>query len=278
MKINLHTHSNYSLDADLEVNDLIRDLKKNGFDIISITDHDTCKAYYDIKDNLGLTIITGMEGDAIVGNHTYDFLCYGFDLDDVFNYALKKYTTVEERQKIIFDALIQKCHDNSIAVNDVESYNPEKEYAHGALFRMLDKSFLEQYQINSIGDLYRIGTIDTSFPLYIDMHLVWPDIVELVEVIHKNNGKVFLAHPYRYHRDVLEVLNDVKDYVDGIEICNNPESVDEVEFLYQYAKDNNLLVSCGSDYHGNDHYDLECSYLTEEMNTDIMSWVKKYSK
>ena len=36
--------------------------------------------------------------------------------------------------------------------------------------------------------------------------------------------------------DKITNLDEVKDYVDGIEICNNPNSKEEVEFLYNYAK------------------------------------------
>ena len=140
---------------------------------------------------------------------------------------------------------------------------------------MLDDEFLKKYNINNTGDLYRKSTIDLNFPLYIDMHIVWPDIKELTRVIHNNNGKVFLAHPYRYTKDVIDVLEEVKEYVDSIEICNNPKNKEEVEFLYNYAKVNNLLVSVGSDYHGNNRYKLECEYLTDEMINDIISWIEK---
>lgn len=49
--------------------------------------------------------------------------------------------------------------------------------------------------------------------------------------------------------------------------------LEEVEFLYNYAKNNNLLVSCGSDYHGNNRYSLECEYLNDNMINDILSWI-----
>ena len=273
MKINLHTHSNYSLDGEFDVQYLIEFLKKNDFDIISITDHDTCEAYKHIENEANINIITGVEADAIINNHTYDFLCYNFEFEEVYNYTKEKYETVDKRQLKIFNALVQKAKDNNINLSNIDSYDSKKEYAHAALFRMLDKNFLEKYNIKSISDLYRTSTIDSSFPLYIDMHIVWPDIKELLEIIHNNNGKVFLAHPYRYNKDVIEVLEEVKDYVDGIEICNNPNNKEEVEFLYNYAKNNNLLVSCGSDYHGNNRYNIECEYLNDDMIKDILNWI-----
>lgn len=274
MKINLHTHSNCSLDGEYNIDELIGILKKEKFDIVSITDHDTCEAYKQISNEFkDIKIITGIEADAIVNDHTYDFLCYGFDLENVYNYASLKYETVDKRQKKIFDALVKRCEDKKIDLNDIDSYNPLKEYAHAALYRMLSKTFLEKYNITSTSDLYRLSTTNKEFPLYIDMHIVWPDIKELLSTIHDNNGKVFLAHPFRYNMPVIEVLNEVKDYVDGIEISNNPKDKEEVEFLYKYAIDNNLLVSCGSDYHGNSRYSIECDYLTDNMIKSILKWI-----
>lgn len=274
MKINLHTHSNCSLDGEYNIDELIGILKKEKFDIVSITDHDTCEAYKQISNVFkDIKIITGIEADAIVNDHTYDFLGYGFDLENVYNYASLKYETVDKRQKKIFDALVKRCEDKKIDLNDIDSYNPLEEYAHAALYRMLSKTFLEKYNITSISDLYRLSTTNKEFPLYIDMHIVWPDIKELLNIIHDNNGKVFLAHPFRYNKPVIEVLNEVKDYVDGIEISNNPKDKEEVEFLYKYAIDNNLLVSCGSDYHGNSRYSIECDYLTDDMIKSILKWI-----
>ena len=273
MKINLHTHSNFSLDGEYSVNELIDMLDKNGFEIISITDHDSCEVYKHIDNNKSIKVITGMEADAIVNNHTYDFLCYGFDIDEVYNYTKNKYKTVNERQRIIFNELVNKCNLNNIKLSNIDSYDDKKEYAHSAIYRMLDDDFKNKYNINTASDLYRIGTTNIDFPLYIDMHIVWPDINELVELIHKNNGKVFIAHPYRYNKDVNDVLNDVINYVDGIEICNNPKDKDEVEYLYNYAKSHNKLVSCGSDYHGDKRFSMNCDYLTDEMINDVLSWI-----
>ena len=106
MKINLHTHSNYSLDGEYTVKELIEKLKNNGFDIISITDHDTCAAYKEIQKDSSIKIITGIEADAIANNHTYDFLCYNFDLDKVAVFAEEQYESVEKRQSKIFKALV----------------------------------------------------------------------------------------------------------------------------------------------------------------------------
>lgn len=274
MKINLHVHTNKSLDGEKTPHELLQILKDNDYDVVSITDHDSCEAYKDLEEIDGLKVITGMEADGMIGSITYDFLCYGFDLNPVLDYARKKYETIDKRQKKIFASLVEACKEKDIHLTDIESYDAMHEFAHAAIFRMLDDKFKENYGLSSVSDLYRKGTTDKDFPLYLDMHIVWPDIEELLDIVHKNHGKVFLAHPYRYNRDVTMVLEDAKNYVDGIEICNNPESEDEVNFLYTYAKENGLLVSCGSDYHNSEDDRINCEYLTDEMKQDILSWIE----
>ena len=72
--------------------------------------------------------------------------------------------------------------------------------------------------------------MDQHFPLYVDMHVVWPDITEVREIIHRNGGKLFLAHPYRYGKEnVTEILDSCTPYIDGIEIWNNPETEEQQE-------------------------------------------------
>lgn len=139
---------------------------------------------------------------------------------------------------------------------------------------------MQQFNINSVGDLYRAGTRKEDFPLYIDMHLVWPDIKEVQEIIHRNGGKIFAAHPYRYGESKVDtVLNNCLPYVDGIEICNNPENEEQVSYLYQYAKKHNLLMSAGSDYQGQSHKKHNTVYvegLTPKMEEEITCWTKDY--
>lgn len=276
--INLHAHSNHSLDGNVEVNKLLKEAEKNNINYISVTDHDTCACYGDIKLNgYKGTIIYGIEADAVINDTTYDILCYGFKLNEINTWAKEQYGTVQTRQTKIYNRLIKLCQEKNIKFDDEIKFNPDIEFAHGALFRMLDKDFLKKYNINTIGDLYREGTQNKQFPLYIDMNFVWPKIEDLRELIHKNNGKLFLAHPFEYgkEKNVEQILEEAKPYIDGIEIYND-NTKEETEFLYNYAKKNNLLISVGSDYHGSDkHNTLETKYVTEEMEKEILAWINK---
>lgn len=272
--INLHTHTNKSLDGVLDVNDVLNICEQNNISYVSITDHDTCDAYKDIKDNnFTGTLIYGIEADALIGKETYDILCYGFNLKNVSEWAKNKYTTIEERQTIIFNELKQISKKQNICLDESTPYNPKEEYAHAAIFRMLDNSFKEKYNLTKISDLYRESTINKDFPLYIDMSILWPTIEEVRNVIHENRGLIFLAHPFKYgKKDVNELLKEALSYIDGIEVYNG-NTDEEVKFLYDFAKENNLLMSCGSDFHSTENHNDIIVQINDKLEQEIVDWI-----
>src|SRR5699024_8634142 len=139
------------------------------------------------------------------------------------------------------------------------------------------QDLLSSYDIKTQGDLYRRSTMEEEFPLYIDMHIVWPGIEEVREIIHRNGGKIFLAHPFHYGKtEIASLLEKVTPYIDGIEISNNPKTKEEVIYLHNYAKTHNLLISAGSDYHGEEDYHnlLTVEGLDQQMEQEISSWTK----
>lgn len=272
--INLHTHTNKSLDGVLDINELLNICEKNNIRYVSITDHDTCDAYKDIEDNnFTGTIISGIEADALIGKETYDILCYGFNLEKISKWAKEQYTTIEERQTKIFNVLKQICEKQNVSLDESTPYNPKEEYAHAAIFRMLDSNFKEKYNLTKIDDLYRESTINEEFPLYMDMSIVWPTIEEVRDIIHENSGLIFLAHPFKYgNKDVNELLNGALPYIDGIEV-HNGNTDEEVKFLYNFAKENNLLMSCGSDFHGTDYHNDISVQINDEIEQEITNWI-----
>ena len=81
-----------------------------------------------------------------------------------------------------------------------------------------------------------------------------PKYDEVIDIIHKANGKAFLAHPFEYRfNDTIGFINDLRNVseLDGIE-CFHPSSADsnKKDILVEYARENNLYISGGSDYHG----------------------------
>jgi len=184
------------------------------------------------------------------------------------------------RQKKIFNALIEIANKKGIAIENLNTYNPSNEFAHQAIFRMMmesegTKKYLEKQNINSVSDFYRRSTIDNSFDFYLDMSIVWPKLKDLYKIINENRGQVFLAHPYHYGNNIKEILEICKPYIDGIEIYNFDTSKEQLEKVCNYARDNDLLLSVGNDYHGKDTHHVLGVNINPKIEKEIIDWIEK---
>ena len=77
-KVNLHIHSNYS-DGKADFKEIIESSKKNGYKLISITDHNTVEGHKKYKDEI---LITGAEFDCWFGYVFIHLLAYGIDVEN----------------------------------------------------------------------------------------------------------------------------------------------------------------------------------------------------
>ena len=77
-KVNLHIHSNYS-DGKADFKEIIDNAKKNGYKLISITDHNTVDGHKKYKDEI---LITGAEFDCWFGYVFIHLLAYGIDVEN----------------------------------------------------------------------------------------------------------------------------------------------------------------------------------------------------
>lgn len=76
-KVNLHIHSKYS-DGKADFKEIIDNAKKNGYKLISITDHNTVEGHKIYKDEI---LITGAEFDCWFGYVFIHLLAYNIDVN-----------------------------------------------------------------------------------------------------------------------------------------------------------------------------------------------------
>ena len=84
------------------------------------------------------------------------------------------------------------------------------------------------------------------------------DAREVIKVVHACGGTLIIAHPYQIMNDnkldlqsTIDVWSKLKELgADGMECYYSSYTEDEINFLLSYAKNNNLIISAGSDYHG----------------------------
>ena len=279
-RIDLHIHTTKS-DGALSPKEVIDEVYKNGVSVISIADHDTIEAYneelFKYAESKNIKLIPAVEISTKTNKAGVHVLGYNFDLDNkefkekLYNIrnarhiylhdvakklkSLGYYLKVDELDKI--DA-VTKAH---IALDIVNSEENKE---------LLLKTF---NHIPSKGEF--IETImNENCPAYVKKKTVTPK--EAAEIIRAANGKVVLAHPVAYvHEDNLtdeDILNIIKDMnPDGLEanylyVNRNDKKINEIQKWNQFAQDNNLFVTVGSDFHNKDGLRPEIGFVNTNFN------------
>ena len=76
-KVNLHIHTNYS-DGKADFKKVLDNAKKNGYKLISITDHNTVEGHKHYQDEI---LVTGVEFDCWFGYVFIHLLAYNIDVN-----------------------------------------------------------------------------------------------------------------------------------------------------------------------------------------------------
>ena len=96
---------------------------------------------------------------------------------------------------------------------------------------------------------------------------------ELFEYCQRWGVVMVQAHPYR------QAPCEPK-YMHGVEINCHPKDLDKVPLVEDFAMKNNLLVTCGTDYHGAGQTFHGGIYVPEDCETaaDIAKWLRESGK
>jgi len=98
--------------------------------------------------------------------------------------------------------------------------------------------------VNFYWDFYAQGK-----PCY--AKIKYPDLEETVSLIHRNGGKAVLAHPGLSLKENFSILDEIIAYgIDGIEAFSSYHDESVSRYFYDTARKKDLMVTCGSDYHG----------------------------
>ena len=263
--IDLHIHTTYS-DGDKTVAEILKMCEEKKLEYISLTDHDTCKQYNDkaLKDNniFRGKIIKGTELHAIFQKKNIEILAYDIDTEVINNWCEKYYSEdkLKEQQKILFKRLLAIADKHGIIYNIDKIQKPKNafEYVEPLIYNEFLK-YKENYNIlgefaQSFNIFFRKGLANPKSSYFMNHIEFRPQYKEVIDIIHKAGGKAFLAHPFEYKiEDTITLIEKLRKdtNLDGIE-CFHPSSEEKSkrDILITYAKENNLFISGGSDYHG----------------------------
>lgn len=246
IKCEFHCHSIAS-DGKLTPTEIIKIAKDKNLKLISLTDHDTTKGLKEasiVAKNLGVKFIPGIELSCDYKGSTIHLLGYFKD---------NSYTSKELQD------FLQNLEDNRVQraiqiVNNLKKYfNIQIDYkkvlenGKGVIARPhIAQTIIEagyNYDFEYIFDKF----IGDDSPAYVPNKKL--DVRDGIKLLKKFNALVILAHPKLIKKvNVEEVLSFD---INGVEAIYFQNTKQETNFFTTYAVKNNLLITCGSDCHGN---------------------------
>ena len=244
MYADLHIHTAYS-DGSFLPAAIIRHAVKNNLKIISITDHDSVDGIAaSIKEGEknNIEVIPGIEISTTVDSGEVHILGYFIDYTD--EYFLKSIRRIQEirlkRMSMMVDKLKRLMID--IDLNELIEYA-----ASSSIGRLHLAHFLKKKGI--VGSAYEAFDryIGSGKPAYEKMNALTPE--EGIELISNAGGIPVLAHPGLTKRDDL-IDEMIQSGLRGLEVYHSGHSEEDTNRYFQMARDKGLLVTGGSDCHG----------------------------
>ena len=277
--IDLHVHSTNS-DGAYTVQELLEMAEKKNINTISFCDHNVVGAYeelknMDIKKYYSGNIITGIEFDFVFEKKNFHMLGYKFNADILKNSkyidrSTKEDIIKEEEKNLEFfkdvckklgiklspDLKISKPSDraNDLIKSDMQIHEENKEIVDTILGKDRKKSFWLGHVTNP------------ESPFYIDYTKGLPTALEIANEIHEAGGIVVLPHVFEYKSiDNKYFLNEMYklNILDGIECVHSKHNKEQTDFLVDFCKQHDLLMSGGSDFHTDERQTLGHTELGE---------------
>jgi len=258
--IDLHTHSTAS-DGSLAPEELVRRAAAAGVEVLALTDHDTTAgvaAAAEAAAALGLVLVPGVEISVTWGGRTIHIIGLGVDaenprlrqgLERLVDY---RHWRAEEIARRLAAEGIDGAHAGAAAFAQGRSIGRTHfarflvSRGHAADLRGVFKRFLVRGKPGHVpGD--------------------WASLEEAVGWVRAAGGQAVIAHPARYDLTRVKLNRLVGELKEaggvGIEVVSGSHSREDVLNFGRYAREQGLLASAGSDYHGPEAVWLELGRL-----------------
>jgi len=267
--IDLHMHTTYS-DGSCSLKEVLQKCEDKHLSVISITDHNVVDAYFEmeefnVKEFFSGKIIVGVELNTYAAGVPIELLGYNFDYKKIKAFLDKTYYSIEERNRIEFDMLVKRCIDYGIVLDDdiLDQFDPQS-FASKVVLKSIMNHEENRTKINerswgSIRDFYRDYMSNPDTPLFVDCLKLLPDLDTTINMVKNAGGLVFVPHIFEYRDNSPKVIEALlaNGRIDGFE-CYYPTFTDEQnEYVRNLVKKHNLLVSGGSDFHGDMKPDID---------------------
>ncbi len=248
MAIDLHCHTKIS-DGSIGIEELLATAKRRGITGIAITDHDAIAGATRagiIGKRIGIDVVHGVEFsayDTARGRkvHILGYLCDHPDrLEGLCRQtsAARRTAATEMLRKVlryypIIPDAVARCASGSSAI-----------FKQHIMHALMDAGYADSL----FGDVFTKLFDRKSGCAYVAIE--YPDVHEVIDLIHSAGGLAVMAHPYAY--DSIDLMRELAEngHLDGIEAYRPDHTDEQVASLIAFADEHKILATGGSDFHG----------------------------
>ena len=247
MRADLHLHTTAS-DGTLTPEQLAGRAAGEGFELVAVTDHDSTAGVAQARKaakELGLTVLTGVELSCGAQKEIH-ILGYGFDPE---NAALEQFCAQRRAQRI---ARTEEMVRRLSALGKPVSLDRVRELARGVMGRPhVARALAEAGHVASVSEAFE-RYLKPGKPGYVPKEDV--RVSEAVRLVREAGGVAVLAHPMELKMGdtMLEsLIGEWKSQgLAGVEVYHPSAQNNHASFLRHLAQREELLVTGGSDFHG----------------------------
>lgn len=257
MKIDLHNHTTYS-DGVLSPQKLVDLAITQGIDCFALTDHDSvfgCEEIQTYAKKVGMRVLNGMELSTNYKGYSVHIVClfsHNKVPEELIRFSLNK----KEERKTRAILMMKKIQEIYHLKMDIEELIRENE----VITRANMGYHLAKY--NGFSQKDAEPYIDQKSKAYIPSTKL--SVKEGLQMVKSLGCLTILAHPCLLPRDIVEEILPMG--FDGIEVRYPKNHAGDEEYFKDLAKQFHLLISAGSDFHGDQgtkHAMIGTSSLTE---------------
>ena len=260
-KVDLHVHSNCSDGSD-KVSELINNIEKNDIEIFALTDHDTIEGCIEMQ-NLVPENIKFIKGVELTCQADY-IKCHilGFGCDITNKKLLDLIEKGKKLRRIKMETRVEYLKNKWNIELTEEEYAwlcSRKSVVKTHFANILVKRGLAEDNVSAMKKyLDDCKTPNTRF-----------DIKEAIEALVDAGAIPVWAHPlggegeeHFSEEEILPRLELMKPFcIKGLECYYSRYNKEEINLLKRLAKENNPLISGGSDYHGKNKKNINLAKL-----------------
>jgi len=248
LRCDLHSHSTVS-DGTLTPTELINRAVEKGVEMFALTDHDATEGLHEAAteaSKFALPFIPGIELSVTWSHQTVHILGLGINPDEVI--LNKGLATLREFRASRGEEIARKLEKAGLE----QPLEGAKKFANGEILSRTHfaRYLVEQGKAKDVRDVFKRFLVKGK-PGYVAGQ--WASLEDALSWIHWAGGIAVIAHPARYKFSATrlrQLINEFKEMGGlGFEAISGSHSHDEELRMLLLAKQHDLFISKGSDFH-----------------------------